>query len=130
MTLVDKSASSNGEAHNLRFRRGFIDKLVGRDSELGLQVRGQQVRNRYRVLQDMPTDPAKIDSISTQLYEEMLKREEKDVERLQAVVDWATADECLASGLAAYFGDDDAVPGGMCGHCSVRLSFAQGPQCP
>ena len=30
----------------------------------------------------------------------------------------------MAQGLAAYFGDEDAVPGGMCGQCSFCTSGA------
>jgi hypothetical protein len=70
------------------------------------------------------------------MYNRMLKREDESIEKLHQVIDFATGDDCmssppspclpwiehpilgLAQSLATYFGDDDVVPGGLCGNCT------------
>lgn len=72
------------------------------------------------------------------MHQRMLEREEEAVEKLHQVIAFATADDCksyysevvsrsnmrsqwtlgLAQSLANYFGDTDAVPGGLCGECT------------
>lgn len=69
----------------------------------------------------------------------MLGREEEAVQKLRQVIDFATNDDCkplhlaqnirpntfilgLPHALAEYFGDEDGVPGGMCGQCTFCLS--------
>jgi hypothetical protein len=69
----------------------------------------------------------------------MLKREDEGIEKLRQVVEFATDDDCeawliysylvsltnligLAHNLAKYFGDEDAVPNGMCQRCTFCTS--------
>ena len=48
----------------------------------------------------------------------MISREEQAVRKLQQVIELATGDDCIAYALASYFGDDEAVPNGLCGQCT------------
>ncbi|KAH9944291.1 ATP-dependent DNA helicase [Epithele typhae] len=83
-----------------------------------------QLRNRYMVLNAMPKSSKDIKSLATTMYQRMVGREEEAVEKIRKVIGYATADDCMAQGLATYFGDDDAVPDGMCGHCTFCTTGA------
>ncbi|KAA1468691.1 ATP-dependent DNA helicase [Dentipellis sp. KUC8613] len=80
--------------------------------------KASQVRARYLVLKPLPSTTEEIRHIAALMHERMEGREQEAVEKLRQVVTFATADDCLAQSLAAYFGDVDAVPEGMCGTCS------------
>ncbi len=59
-----------------------------------------------------------IDSTAHELTRLFTNKEEKDVARLHTMIEMFEADQCLAKGLSAYFGeklDRD------CGQCSVCM---------
>ena len=76
-----------------------------------LELQSAGVRLRYRRLR-RPDDPALL---ATDLYERMIQREQRELARLQQVVDWAALDHCQVGALGAHFGDPLDKP---CGHCS------------
>ncbi|KAI1788772.1 ATP-dependent DNA helicase [Ganoderma leucocontextum] len=86
--------------------------------------KASQVRSRFMVMKPMPKGTKEIKALADQLYTGMVGRENEAVEKIRKVIEFATNDDCLAQGLAVYFGDEDAVPGGMCGKCSFCLSGA------
>jgi ATP-dependent DNA helicase RecQ len=47
------------------------------------------------------------------------ERHERDLERQQRLVDYAEGRTCRWRFLLGYFGDDEALPAGRCGHCDV-----------
>ncbi|KAI0815051.1 ATP-dependent DNA helicase [Irpex lacteus] len=83
-----------------------------------ITIRASQVRNRYAVMKPLPKDPAGIRELADLMHARMVAREEEGVQKLKRVIEFATSDDCLAHGLASYFGDVDAVPDGMCGKCT------------
>ncbi len=76
-----------------------------------LELKVSEVRHRYRRLR-FPDDPT---ALADTLFERMVDRERREVDRLQQVLDWASHDGCQSAALARRFGetlDRD------CGHCS------------
>ncbi|KAI0053325.1 ATP-dependent DNA helicase [Auriscalpium vulgare] len=80
--------------------------------------KASQVRARFQILNPLPKTVEEIKNVAALLYEDMVKREDEAIEKLRRVITFATTDDCLAQSLAAYFGDEDAVPEGMCGYCT------------
>ncbi|MGS2742735.1 RecQ family ATP-dependent DNA helicase [Halomonas sp. LS-001] len=65
-----------------------------------------------------------IEGLANQLFDDCLKRERAEIERLQAMLALFESDTCLTRRLAEHFGDTtfDApsdTDQGRCGHCSV-----------
>ncbi|KAI9065831.1 ATP-dependent DNA helicase [Trametes sanguinea] len=87
-----------------------------------ISSKASQVRARYMVVKPMPRSAKEIKTLSTQMYQGMVAREEEAVEKIRQVIQFATNDDCLAQQLAAYFGDDDVVPDGMCGQCTFCMT--------
>jgi uncharacterized membrane protein YgcG len=90
---------------------------------------------RYKIVNALPKQEEEIKTIAEMMYKRMLDREEEGIVKLRGVIDFATNDDCesgwshsnifvayaaigLAQGLASYFGDDAAIPTGLCGSCS------------
>ncbi|GHC56702.1 ATP-dependent DNA helicase RecQ [Roseibacillus persicicus] len=83
-------------------------------------VKPSKVRKRYRRLKEANA------TIVRELAEKMARvftgREERDVARLESVVDFLGETECLTTHLLGYFGEKDAE---RCGKCSACLGLAQ-----
>ncbi|KZP04151.1 ATP-dependent DNA helicase [Athelia psychrophila] len=77
-----------------------------------------QVRARYVLQKPLPTATAEIDKLANAMFARIKESEEGAVRKLRQVIDFATGDDCIAQALAEYFGDADAVPGGLCGICT------------
>ncbi|CDO75469.1 hypothetical protein BN946_scf184935.g5 [Trametes cinnabarina] len=73
---------------------------------------------RYMIIKPMPRALKEINYLSKLMYQGMVAREGEAVEKIRKVIEFATNDDCLAQQLAAYFGDDNVVPDGMCGQCT------------
>ncbi|KIY50540.1 hypothetical protein FISHEDRAFT_57357 [Fistulina hepatica ATCC 64428] len=56
------------------------------------------------------------------MYDRMIGRKDEGIHKLGQVINFAKDDDCLAAHLAQYFGDEDAVPGELCGQCSFCTS--------
>ncbi|KAF9229212.1 ATP-dependent DNA helicase [Gyrodon lividus] len=108
-----KAANSSG-----RDRNDLARKIS--DWELGGWVfsKASQVRARYKVLNTLPKTVEEIQDVANLMYERMLGREEESITKLRQVIEFATNDDCMAHSLASHFGDEDAVPGGLCGTCT------------
>ncbi len=76
-----------------------------------LTVKADGLRHRYRRLRA----PHEADALAAELYSRTLRREAREVARLNQVTELAAHDGCLASRLGAHFGEPLAEP---CGHCS------------
>ncbi|KZV77469.1 ATP-dependent DNA helicase [Peniophora sp. CONT] len=99
--------------------RSDLAKQIGTwEMEGRIRTKASQVRARYNVLGELPKTPEEVQNVVDLLYEGMVKRENEAVAKLRGVIKFATTDDCLAQSLASYFGDEDAVPEGMCGRCT------------
>jgi len=76
-----------------------------------LKVAG--LRQGYR-LERVPED---LDGLVAQMARLFREREERDIERLQSVCDWAQSSGCLQQPLMAYFGETLEQPCGRCSGC-------------
>ncbi|KAG1749921.1 ATP-dependent DNA helicase [Suillus paluster] len=99
--------------------RGDLAKKIS-DWELSgyVNVKASQVRARYKIVNPLPKELEEIVNITDMMYKRMLDREEEAIVKLRQVIDFATDDACLAQSLASHFGDDGAIPTGLCGSCS------------
>ena len=99
---------------------GALDHLAENDL-LELKVAG--VRNRYRRLRGVEDQNA----LTETLHERMLEREERELARLQEVLEWACEESCQSSALGAHFGEPLNEP---CGHCSACQGERPAPTFP
>ncbi|KAG1757650.1 ATP-dependent DNA helicase, partial [Suillus lakei] len=99
--------------------RGDLARKIS-DWELSgwIDTKPSQVRARYKIVNPLPKEKEEIVNITEMMYKRMLDKEEEAIVKLRRVIDFATDDECLAQGLASYFGDGAATPTGLCGSCS------------
>jgi ATP-dependent DNA helicase RecQ len=107
---VDKAASALGAPRDRLVRA--LDYLA----EQGwIDLRAEGTRNQYRRLRS----PANEAALADELHQRMLLRQEKDVARLQQVIELVEHDGCQVAALCEHFGEtfDNA-----CGHCSWCLN--------
>ncbi|KAG1825860.1 ATP-dependent DNA helicase [Suillus subaureus] len=99
--------------------RGDLARKIS-DWELSgwANVKASQVRARYKILNPLPKEKEEIVNVAEMMYNRMLDKEEEAIVKLRRVINFATNDECIAQGLASYFGDDAAIPSALCGSCS------------
>jgi ATP-dependent DNA helicase RecQ len=84
-----------------------IMERLAQNGDFTLKVSG--LRHGYRVV-NRPDDP---DVLAAALAERFAASEQRDLARIQGVLDLATGEGCLTAGLLAYFGE--AIE--ACGHC-------------
>ena len=87
-----------------------IDHLVERG---WIEVQVSDLVHGYRVLRKI-TDPK---TLADAYHGRLLRREETEIERIDAVFDLLIGSECLAARLSAHFGERLAEPCGRCSHC-------------
>ncbi len=80
-----------------------------------LKVAG--LRQGYR----LERSPENIEALVSQMAQLFQEREERDIERLQSVCDWAQSQGCLQQPLMAYFGETLQE---RCGRCSGCLGHS------
>ena len=76
-----------------------------------LEVKAAGVRNRYTVVKH----PDSTVELARSLSDDAAQREEREIHRLQEVMDWITLDRCQTSSLCERF---DKPLAKECGHCS------------
>ena len=76
-----------------------------------IELRAEGVRQTYRSLQP----PGDLDALADDLHQRLVKREQRELARLQQVLELAGKDGCQTAMLAEYFGERLAEP---CGHCT------------
>ena len=86
-----------------------------------LKVAG--LRHRYRRLRL----PESTDELAGDLYQRSLARQQRDLDRLNQLVDLMRARQCQVSALGEYFGEPLAQP---CGHCTWCLADQSAPSVP
>lgn len=80
-----------------------------------LELKTEGLRNRYRRLKR----PADLNQLAGQLYDQMAKREQRELQRLDQVMQLVELDACQTAHLCAHFGKPLPQP---CGHCSWCLN--------
>jgi len=83
-----------------------------------IRSKPSQVRTRYKIVNALPKTTAEIKTLASKMSQRMLAREEEAIGKLRQVMECVTGDDCVAHALALYFGDEHAVPDGMCGKCT------------
>ncbi|MFY9254247.1 MAG: RecQ family ATP-dependent DNA helicase [Fuerstiella sp.] len=95
------------------------ERLVAALDYLGeqgmLELKAEGVRNRYKVLRA----PDDLDELAVRLHDQVLLREQRELERLDQVVHFIELAACQVGHLCAHFGSPLAA---NCGHCSWCLS--------
>jgi ATP-dependent DNA helicase RecQ len=107
--------------------RDRIVKALGWLSDSGsIELKPSGSRQRYRltggVQPDAPAQPD-LDALTRSMQELFAAREARDLERLEAVLDFAADRDCLTHRLLEYFGEDVGLAEGdevlvRCGSCT------------
>jgi ATP-dependent DNA helicase RecQ len=117
----------DGVAAELAEPRDRIVKALGWLSDSGsIELKPSGSRQRYRLTgggqPDAPAQPD-LDTLARSMQELFAVREARDLERLQAVLDFAADGGCLTHRLLRYFGEDAGPAEGdgaavRCGSCT------------
>ncbi len=91
-----------------------------------LEVRAEGVRNRFSILRR----PDDLDRLTDVLFQNALELEQREIGRIDQVIDLGSHDGCQVAYLAAHFGEKLSRPCGHCawclnGHQPARLMFAE-----
>jgi ATP-dependent DNA helicase RecQ len=106
---VDEACRAIGEPRERVVRA--LDYLA---EQRCLELRTAGVRHRFHVKRE----PADLATLTGQLYQRLLVREQREIARLEQVAAWVAQDGCQVAALGAHF----AEPGDRrCGHCSWCL---------
>ncbi|KAF2835092.1 P-loop containing nucleoside triphosphate hydrolase protein [Patellaria atrata CBS 101060] len=99
-------------------RADIVRKLQDLNDRDAIELKTSGVINIYRILQELPKNSNQFNTITNDLYAQIQEREQRDLARVQQVVDLITGQECYSRPLAKHFGDD--LPNGNtnCGHCT------------
>lgn len=98
-------------------RKDIIAKLNEWNDEQVVDLKVSSVINTYKVLQELPKEPAEIEKLADALYKTMTEREKAALQRTEQMLQLITGSACFSRTLAQHFGDD--LPDGKkeCGHC-------------
>lgn len=83
-----------------------------------LELKTEGLRNRFRRLKQ----PADRGQLAGQLYDQMVKREQRELQRLDQVMQLVELNACQTAHLCTHFGKPLPQP---CGHCSWCLDQKQ-----
>ena len=78
-----------------------------------LEVKVAGVRNRYTILKT----PDTTEALAKELSDDALSRQEREIQRLQQVVDWISLAQCQTSALCERFDQSLEKDCGHCGYC-------------
>jgi ATP-dependent DNA helicase RecQ len=106
---LDQAAAATGAS---RDRVVAALDYLGEQGLLELKVAG--VRHRFQIKR-RPDDPR---ALLRTLYDRLMQRETREIERLRQVAALVERDGCQVAALGEHFGDSLAAP---CGHCSWCL---------
>ncbi len=110
LTLKPIDAARELQADRLR----ILNALGYLEQQGMVELRVAGVRQGFRMV-NLPGDSL---GLIARLQSQFQLREQRDIDRLQQVADWAQQDGCLQQALVGYFGETLTQP---CGQCSVCL---------
>jgi ATP-dependent DNA helicase RecQ len=103
-------------ARDLAEPRDRIVRALDYLAEQGwLELRAEGTRNQYRLLKS----PQNSSALARELHERTIHREQRELARLDEVIDLIQRDGCQVAELCRHFGE---VLPGPCGHCTWCLS--------
>ncbi|MFT5527776.1 MAG: ATP-dependent DNA helicase RecQ [Pirellulaceae bacterium] len=106
----------NQAAANLKQPRERLVRALDQLSEAGfVELKVEGVRNRYKIL----NRPESNHELVASLYDKSLQREDKEIGRIQGMLEWIGLDGCQVSYLSEYFDKGLDAPCGHCSHCLV-----------
>ncbi|MGJ3255078.1 MAG: helicase-related protein, partial [Alcanivorax sp.] len=94
-------------------RLRILNALNYLEQQQMIELRVAGVRQGYRML----NPPADSESLIVRMQEQFVLREQRDIQRLQQVCDWAESAGCHQQALVGYFGETLAQPCGQCSAC-------------
>jgi ATP-dependent DNA helicase RecQ len=103
-----------------RPREQIAGLLADLEVEGEAEIKVSGVRQGYRLVQD----DADLDALQETMIARFLDRERRDIERVQQVLDFAGAKDCLTRQLLGHFGEELEED---CGHCARCLGLAYKP---
>jgi ATP-dependent DNA helicase RecQ len=103
---LDKAAQVIGEPRDRVVRA--LDYLAEKN---WLELTTAGLRQRYRVR----NRPGDLTLLAKSLYDRVVQREAREIQRLRQVAQWVEQDNCQVAALGKHFGDPLDRP---CGHCS------------
>jgi hypothetical protein len=103
-------------------RADIMNKINEWQNKGAIESIASGVVNRYRILDQLPSEDAEFDALTEELYADMQNREKEALNRMKQVADLVTGSQCFAFALAQHFGM--ALPSGKdnCGHCTFCLT--------
>lgn len=99
-------------------RNELVNKLNDWDQDNVIDLKVSGMQHVYKVEKQLPATAHERLVIADQLFAQMHKREQQDLQRTKDVINLVTARSCISRGLAKYFGDDTSSLSAECGHCS------------
>ena len=103
---LDQASQAIGEPRDRVVRA--LDYLA---EKRWLELRTAGIRQRFHVCKR----PSDLVALAKSLYDRVLQRETREIQRLRQVAHWVEQDGCQVGALGAHFGDPRDRP---CGHCS------------
>ena len=110
---VDVIAQEIGET-----RERIVQALAMLEESGDIELKPSGLRHRYRLCG--AADKRDPDQLSDRMVELFARREKKDAERLQLVMDLVQDTGCLTRHLMRYFGEELGKDCGHCGSCIVK----------
>ncbi len=116
LTLTPIDAARELQAERIR----ILNALGYLEQQGMVELRVAGVRQGFR----MVNPPSDSQGLIDRLQSQFLLREQRDIDRLQQVADWAGQSRCYQQTLVGYFGEELAQP---CGQCSACLGQSGAP---
>jgi ATP-dependent DNA helicase RecQ len=107
-------------------RRRILAALEYLEQQGLVELRAEEVRQRYTLLEQPESVGAIVDGIAERLE----RREASETERVARVLALVEHDGCQVRELAAYFGEERAEPCGHCTHCLTGTAQVLGAPAP
>ncbi|WP_185236627.1 RecQ family ATP-dependent DNA helicase [Teredinibacter franksiae] len=99
-------------------RQRILNALGYLEQQNLVNIKVAGVRQGYRIGKLPPSTNALVERVQTQFKQ----REQRDIQRLQQVCDWAQTRGCLQQTLVGYFGETLASDCGQCSGCLGNLA--------
>ncbi len=109
LTLTPIDAARELQAERIR----ILNALGYLEQQGMVELRVAGVRQGFR----MVNPPSDSQGLIDRLQSQFLLREQRDIDRLQQVADWAGQSRCYQQTLVGYFGEELAQPCGQCSAC-------------
>ena len=90
-------------------------------------VKPSKVRKRFRRLKE--ANASIVRKLADEMAEVFVAREEREVARLESVLDFLACKDCLTTSLLAYFGEVDAAVCGKCSSCQGQTADLAARSC-